>query len=542
MEEFMDRIITPIIVCIFLLVGCVSNPSDQRSKSNAQACLRINIGNDPATLDPRKSRSLSDRTLMNMLYEGLTRINREEKVEPALSQVIEVSSDLMTYTFYLRHANWTNGEVVKASDFAYSWEQILDPSFSSPNAFQLYPIKNAKAIKEGKLPFSALGIEVIDTYTLKVNLEQPTPYFLEMTAFPAFFPVCESADRMREKTQEMGVSTPYCGPFCLQSWKHNDYLQVVKNPHYWDAASVKLQEIAMYMVKEETEVRMFEKKQLDWVGSPLSNIPIDAIASFKKDKALQSKSMLGTYFLRLNTKNAILENVNIRKAMAIALDRQAMIQHVLQGEQSPATGLVPISMGLQRNAYFQDHDVEEAKSLFTKGLVELGIGIQDLPNLVLVFPSGEKNHVLSQAIQQEWLRVLGWKISIQSVERKIYFDRLSHHDYDIAAGSWIADFNDPINFLEIFKYRSTSTNNTLWENTRYISMLDESSAQSDPEARRLLLAQSEDLLMKEMPIIPIFHYNMLFAKHDYLKEMVISSMGNLDFKWAYLENAEKQVN
>ncbi|MEI8328614.1 MAG: peptide ABC transporter substrate-binding protein [Chlamydiia bacterium] len=535
----MNLIMIAMISCLFLLPGCGSSPSNDGSAPHARACLRINIGEDPSTLDPRKSRSLCDRTLVNMLYEGLTRINREEKVEPAMAQVIEVSSDLMTYTFYLRQAKWTNGESVKASDFAYSWQKMLDPSFASPNASQLYPIKNAKAIKDKHLPMGMLGIEVIDPYTLKVSLEQPTPYFLEMTAFPAFFPVCESVDRMQQEVGAKSVSTPYCGPFRLQSWKHNDQLQVVKNEQYWDATAVKLQEIAMYMVKEETEMRMFEKKELDWVGSPLSNIPIDAIMGFKKGKALQSKAMLGTYFLRLNTKQSILSNVNIRKAIAIAIDRQALVEHVLQGDQTPATGLVPLSLRLQTKPYFQDHDVQEAKRLFSQGLAELGTSANALPPLVLIFPTGEKSNLLSQAIQQHWLKAFGLQVSIQAVERKVYYDRLANQDYDIAAGSWIADFNDPINFLEIFKYQSTNTNNTSWENNRYIQLLDESSAQGDPAERRLLLAQSEDLLIKEMPIIPIFHYNMLFAKQGYLKEIVLSSMGNLDFKWAYLENEDK---
>ena len=186
----------PVIVAfLFMLIGCSSDHSNSTA-STSPDILRINIGQDPSTLDPRKARSLCDRTIMNMLFEGLTRINREEKAEPALAQVIEVSSDLMTYTFYLRNAKWTNGEQVKASDFAYAWKKILDPSFASDNSFQLYPIKNAQDIKKGKMHIDLLGVEVIDDLTLKVTLEQPTPYFLELTAFPAFFPVCEAADRL----------------------------------------------------------------------------------------------------------------------------------------------------------------------------------------------------------------------------------------------------------------------------------------------------------------------------------------------------------
>lgn len=530
--------IVPAIVSLFcLLCGCNGSNTSQSNKAE-MASLRINIKEDPSTLDPRKSRSLTDRTIMNMLYEGLTRINKEEKVEPALAQVIEVSSDLTTYTFYLRSAKWTNGEAIKASDFAYAWKKVLDPKFPADNAFQLYPIKNAKAIKQGTLSSDALGVEVIDEQTLKVTLEQPTPYFLELTAFPAFFPVCQSADMKNPHWAERETTTVSCGPFRLQKWKHSDELEVVKNEEYWDAATVKLPKIIMCMVKEETELKMYEKKELDWIGSPLSTIPQDALNSFGKAASLQSKPMLGTYFFRVNTSKSPLNNINIRKAFAIAIDRASIVEHILQGNQKPATGLVPASMGLQRTPYFQDHDVEEAKRLFHKGLAELEMTPADFSELTMIYPTGERNHLISQAVQQQWSEALGIRLRIQSIESKVYFDMISKLSYDIAIGSWVADFNDPINFLEVFKYKTASTNNTAWENSQYTKLLDESSAISDPDERRIVLAQSEDLLMKEMPIIPVFYYNMLYASHPYVKEMVLSSMGNLDFKWAHLENAK----
>jgi oligopeptide transport system substrate-binding protein len=526
----------PTIVSLFCLL-CSCSSTDSSLGKGALSTLRINIGEDPSTLDPRKSRSLCDRTLMNMLYEGLTRTNREEKVEPALAQVIEVSSDLMTYTFYLRNAKWTNGLPIKASDFAYAWKKILDPKFPSDNASQLYPIKNAKLVKQGTLALSDLGLEIIDDQTLKVTLEQPTPYFLELTSFPAFFPVCEAVDRENPHWAEKESASVSCGPFRLEKWKHNDELQVVKNESYWDAGSVKLLKIVMYMVKEDTELKMFEKKELEWVGSPLSHIPVDALKNFGREQGLKSKAMLGTYFFRVNTEKAALNNGNIRKALAIAIDRQSIVDHILQGDQKPATGLVPASMGLQSNPYFLDHDTEEARRLFQKGLTEIGMTVDSFPSITLIFPTAEKSSLIAQAVQQQWAETLGITLHIQSLERKVYFDILSKQNYDIAVGSWVADFNDPINFLEVFKFKTSGTNNTSWANSEYTRLLDESAALSDPEERRAILAQSEDLLMKEMPIIPIFYYNMLFANQSYVKEMVLSSMGNLDFKWAHLENA-----
>jgi oligopeptide transport system substrate-binding protein len=195
-------------------------------------------------------------------------------------------------------------------------------------------------------------------------------------------------------------------------------------------------------------------------------------------------------------------------------------------------------MGLQRAPYFQDHDVEEARSLFHKGLQELGLSNDSLPSLPMIFPAGDKNYLIAQAVQQQWQDALGLHIEIQSLEKKVYFDQITHQNFGIATGSWIADFNDPINFLEVFKYKTASTNNTGWENATYAHLLDESSAISDPEERLQLLSQSEDLLMKEMPLVPVFYYNMLFASQNHVKEMVLSSMGSLDFKWAHIAREE----
>jgi len=537
----MKFLMTAILTTFLLLSGCSSNDSLKNIQPNNKTSLRINIGEDPSTLDPRKSRSLCDRTIVNMLFEGLTRINKEEKAEPALAQVIEVSSDMMVYTFYLRNAKWSNGETIKASDFLYSWKKILDPKFFSPNAFQLYSIKNAKSIKQGDLPLNELGVEILDEQTIRVYLENPTPYFLELTAFPAFFPYCESADKYNVEKLDKEETIVCCGPFKLKKWKHSDELVVVKNETYWDSASVKLSEIVMCMVKEDTELRMFEKQELDWLGSPLSNIPVDSLNSFHEGSMLKSKPMLGTYFLRLNTVNKVLKNTKIRQALAISIDRKSIVDHILQGNQSPATGLVPTSMGLQNTPYFQDHDVEEAKVLFKKGLLEEGIAVNDFQDISMIFPSGEKNYLIAQALQQQWFESLGIHITIRSVEKKVYFDMLSKQNFDIAAGSWVADFNDPINFLEVFKYRNASTNNTFWEDKQYIHKLEESSAQADPDERKFILAHCEDLLIKQMPIIPVFHYNMLFASHSYLKDMMLSSLGNLDFKWAYLDNRTDTV-
>lgn len=516
---------------IFLWVICIGITSCHRSSTPKAQTLRINLKDEPQTLDPRKARDLNTITLMKMLFEGLTRINREGDAELALAERIEYSPSKTEITFFLKEAQWSNGDIITSEDFSRAWRQCLDPLFPCDLAFQLYVIKNAKSVKEGLLPMEALGIEVIDSRCFRVQLENPTPYFLKLLAAPPFFPV------HLQDSDPHPAAMVNNGPFSIEEWKPQDHLLAVKNSHYWDAANVQLNEIYLTMIPEETELMLFEKNQLDWAGSPLSVLPLEALAKLKEQHQLKTKEMLGTYFLRANTQAAPFNHPKIRRAFALAINRQALIDHIAQGGQIPATGLVPISLGLQKDPYFKDGDVVLATQLFNEALEELKIPKEAFASVSLLYYSRERNRVIAQALQQQWFEAFGVRITLESIEGKVYFDRVAKADYQLAAGSWIADFEDPINFLEVFKYSQSSTNNTFWHHSEYTSFLDRAQVESDNVARFRFLANAEKILMDEMPIIPIFYYTMLYVNRPEVKDIVLSSTGQLDFKWAYTERS-----
>jgi oligopeptide transport system substrate-binding protein len=538
----MYRSLTFAISLIFLamLPGCQS--AVQKSKNNgASRTLRINIHNEPQTLDPRKARSLSGQTIVRMLFEGLTRINKEEKAELALASSVAISSDLKTYTFHLKESNWSNGDPVLASDFAYAWKQVLSPDFPSDTAFHLYVIKNAKAAKEGKIPPDQIGVKTLDDKTLEVELESPTPYFLDLVASPPFFPVHQKIDQQNPAWFQNASVYVGNGPFQLLEWQHQDHLTLVKNNQYWDAPIVKILSLELQMLQEETEFKCFEKKEMDWAGSPLSTLPVDALDSLRKENELHTKELLGTYFIRVNTEAFPFNHPSMRKAFALAIDRSSIVDHVTRGNQIPATGLVPISLKLQKQPYFQDKNITEARKLFEEALNAQQLTKKNLPEITLLYGTSERNHLIAQAVQEQWFEAFGIRVKLQSVEGKVYYDRLSKQDFQLSSGSWIADFADPISFLEIFKYKKGSSSNTLWENAHYIQLLDCASQEPDLEQRLELLAKSEQILIDEMPIIPIFYYTMLYVNQPDLKEVVLSSMGQIDFRWAYFEKSEKWI-
>ncbi len=528
------------VMRVFVFAVCMLSSfllsCQKSSKAVTSSALKVNIVDDPSTLDPRRVRDLSGRILMNMLFEGITRISKEEKASLALAEKVDISDDGLTYRFTLKEAYWSNGDPITASDFIYSWKSVLDPKFSADNAFQLYPIKNAQKVKSGVLPAEALGVKLIAEKVFEVTLEKPTAYFLELLSMPVFFPVNERIDRENSHWPEEAQSFVCSGPFKVKTWKHNDLFSVSKNGSYWDAGQVRLSSIDMYMVKEDTEFSMFEKKELDWSGSPFSNLPLDALKSLKSSGNLHAQPILGTFFLRINTDRYPLNNAHLRRALALAIDRKAIIDFVLQGEQLPATGLVPSVMGLQDPLYFADHDTERAKELFALALEEMHMTKEEFPSFTFTYLSNQKNHLIAQAIQEQWRETLGIHIALESLERKVSFEKISKQDYAIAIGAWNADFNDPSNFLDVFKYKTASTNNTSWENPDYVHLLEQASVSNNPTQRNTLLKLSEQILISQMPIIPIYHYTMLYLSNKEVKDVVVTTLGDIDFKWAYLES------
>lgn len=517
-----------------LLFFLLSLSACQNRTDPALRIAKVNLRIDPCTLDPSIARSVNDLTLAKMFFEGLTRVGANEEPELALAESVEVSSDLMTYTFRLRSSQWSNGDPVKASDFIYAWKRNLSP-LSASYALQLYCIKNAKAIKEGIIDSEELGVSAIGEDTLIVELETPVPYFLKIVALPVYFPICEKVDRQHRKwTQEMEQFV--CnGPFYPIRWAHSDSLSVRKNPMYWDAKQVKLDGLELIMVNEETELGLFEKGMLHWVGSPLSNLPVDALEMLKKKDLLQVKPVLGTAFIRTNLQRKPFCHLLVRRAFALAIQRQEIVNHVLQGGQAPATGLVPTTFALQKQPYFSDAAIIEAQRSFEQALKELAVTKETFPKITLTYASSERNHQLAQTLQAQWLSGLGISVALERLELKVYFDRLVRGDFDLILGSWFADLDDPTDFLVLFSDKSHARNNTGWEDRDYTELLHSSFQCAEKQKRKQLLSLCEKMLMDAMPIIPLFHYTMLYAQDFHLKGVILSYLGSLDFKWAELD-------
>jgi oligopeptide transport system substrate-binding protein len=516
---------------LLLFSSCTRKSNAISTKPNE---MRINIGSEPNTFDPRKARDLISLNLTKMVFEGLFRIDPEGKPAFGLVEEYSLSVDLKTYTFHLRESVWSDGIRATSEDFAYAWKKVLDPQFVADNAFLLYPIKNAKGIKKGEISPDALGIQTPNPLTLIVELESPAPYFLDLTTSPVFFPIAKHLDEKDPAWSNHSETFVSNGPFQIASWKHNGSIELIKNERYWDKEHVELEKLDLIMVHEDVEPLMFEKGELDWAGSPISTLPVEMIPHFQKKKTLQSTPLLGTYFLRNNIEKPPLHLPEIRKALALSIDRKAIIA-LTNGTQMPATSLVPPCMGLRKNPYFQDADFEEALELFEEGLKKGGYTRETLPKITLTYASLQRNHVIAQALQQQLLQTLGIEVQLEAIERKVFFDRISKKDYQLGYCSWIADFNDASNFLSVFKSKEVGMNNTNWDHSHFRSLLNQAEQSSDIQERLILLGNAEQILIDEMPITPLFHTLALYLKDERIEGIVLSPTGSIDFKWAHFK-------
>lgn len=527
-------IFTSVLAC--LGIGCQKKKDPSRQEMTQY--LHLNLKNEPATLDPRRGGDVISSNLHFILFEGLVRLNADGSISPAQARSFDISEEGTVYTFHIRDAMWSNGTAVTAYDFEKSWKDILDPNFPSINTHLLYPIKNAEAAKKGKIPLMEVGITAKDEKTLVVTLEKPTPYFLDLIAFCVFFPVNSQIDKdFPDWAHHAGEHFVSNGPFILKGWKHNNEIIVKKNPSYWDANRIHLEAIHFSMVgNEATALQMFENGQLDMIGDPLSPLPIDAIPTLKKKGKLFNHPAGGTTMITFNVDRAPFNNAKIRKAFGYAIDREGIVKNITQMGEIAATNLIPPVLKNDRNhPFFKDADVKRAQILLEEGMQELGISREAFKDLIYPYSTSEVNHKIAQALQQQWQQVLGIHVKIENVEHKVLMDKLIKRDYTFAQGLWLAQYNDQMNILERFRFKTNAKNYPNWENAEYSHLLEQSFYENGTK-RLETLEKAESLFLEEMPICPIYHWDMAYMIQPHLKNVGLTPVGDLVFEKIDLES------
>ncbi len=497
------------VVLTLLLCGC----STASRPPSGNKTLRINIQREPFTLDPRKGGDLVSSTVHFLLYEGLTRLSPKGTIEYIGAKKVLISKDQKTYTFLLRDTYWSSGDPVTAFDYERSWKAMLDPNFPSPNAFLLYEIKNSEKAKKGEVPIDTVGIKAVDQKTLVVTLERPCSYFLHITTFCSLFPFS-------------GEGT-YNGPFLLKKWKHHNEITFKKNPTYWAKNQISLDQIKMLIVENETTaLHLYEIDELDIMGFT-SHLPLDSLKKVSESNQLYKVDAAGTCFCVFNTDKFPFHNPNMRKAFAYSINRSEIVEHVTQMDEKIATGLIPPHLKKRSASLFLDADIAASKEYFQKGLGELQITKEDLPEIIFYYPRSEINHLLAQTLQQQWLQTLGIKVQLQAMDLKTLLEKLSRGDFFMGQYTFLAQYFDSMNLFERFKNKNNRKNFAQWEYPKFAEVLQASQVAAHIEMKDQLLDKAEELLIEEMPIAPLFHPTFVYLIKPHLKNVQFSPIGSI---------------
>ncbi|MGE7841908.1 peptide ABC transporter substrate-binding protein [Lysinibacillus sp. NPDC093712] len=501
--------------------------------------LNVVVASEPPSLHPQLATDTTSGAILQNVFEGLMVLDLDGKPAPGMAESYTESEDLLTYTFKLRDAKWSNGDPVVAGDFEYAWKWALNPENLSEYASLLYPIKGAEAYNLGEGSADDVGVKAEDDKTLVVTLQQPTAYFLELVAFKTYAPlnqkVVEGNDNWYTDAGENFVTN---GPFTLDTWKHNDSVVLKKNPEYWDASSVALDTVNIGMVENEaTASTMFKSGEIDYLGSPYQTVSLDEIDGFKADGSLQIADYAGVYWYKFNTTDKITGNANIRKALTLAIDRQGLIDNITKGEQKPALGMVPAAInGFEEDrGYFKDNDIEGAKAALKAGMEELGIKDPKDLKINVSFNTSEGHASIAQYIQEGWSKNLGITVGLENSEWQVYLEKLNVLDYQVGRMGWIADYNDAYSFLEMYDTAANGNNDTGWENPKYKELLKQSIAEGDSAKRLDLLKQAESIAVSEFPVAPIYYYTNLSVVDKKVKNMVPDILGNIKLKYVDVE-------
>ncbi|MEI7962210.1 MAG: peptide ABC transporter substrate-binding protein [Verrucomicrobiota bacterium] len=491
------RLLVPVVGVLFGVLSC--------SPRHERADLVFINGAEPETLDPALITGQPEGRVVNALFEGLLRFDRHGRSTPGAAASWEVSPDHLTYTFHLRtDAKWSDGQPVTARDFVESWRRTLDPVTASAYSYQLFAVKGAEAFATGKeKDFAKVGVEATDPLTLKVTLARPTPYFLDLCAFPTLYPVrVDLIARYGDDWVKPGRLVGN-GGFVLEDWRINDSIRLKKNPLYWDAGHVQLGSVDVLPIsKANVAYNFYAAGQADLIMDK-GLAPPSLLDALKSRPDFHAAPFLGTFFLRFNCAKGPFTDPRVRKAFSMAIDRKRITDKITRAGESTALSFVPPGIP----GYSAPSGLTEGSTAAAQLLAEAGYpGGKGFPLTTYLYSEGELNEGVAIELQSMWKEALGVSIQLARQEWKVYLNSLGSLDFGIARSSWVGDYPDPNTFLDLFLSES-GNNRTGWKSTHYDDLIHQAAAETDPKVRFSTLKKAEEYLIREgVPIAPLFFY------------------------------------
>ncbi len=560
MKKF-TAVVAPVLAMSMALTACSGSGGEKKTtttssgggeenkseiKYAAKQVLNRTENQEIPTMDTSKSTDTLGSQILGNTMEGLYRLDKDNKPIPAAAESSTKSEDGKKYTFKLRKdAKWSNGDPVTAKDFVFAWQRLLDKNTASEYAFIAYYIKNAEAINKGEKPLTDLGAKAVDDYTLEVELEKPVPYFLNLLAFPSYYPLNEKF--VKEKGDKYGLeadTTVYNGPFVMSSWKHEQGWQLKKNDKYWDKKTVKLEEINYSVVKEvATKVNLYDTGSIDF--TLLSGEFVDKYKSNKEEYGEYAES--STFFLRLNQKrngqDTPLKSKKLREAIALSVDKKGLANVILNNGSKATDQLVPKGLATGPDGKdYQDtfknglkYDPKKGAAAWEAAKKELG---KDQVTIELLsYDDGTAKKIADYVKDQIEKNLKGVTINtkIQPFKHKLKLE--TAQDYEISYAGWSPDYADPMTFIDMFESKSPY-NQMSYSNAKYDEMVQKAGNElmGDAKKRWETLGKAEKLFLEEdAGLVPLYQTGRAYVMKPTVKGIVKHNISpEYSFKWAYV--------
>ncbi|HYE44476.1 MAG TPA: peptide ABC transporter substrate-binding protein [Caulobacter sp.] len=496
---------------LLVLAACSEQPVSRPPCPQGKVCLTIGNTNEPATLDPHTSTGTWEDRIQSDLFIGLTQSAADGTTVPGVAERWETSADGLTWTFHLREAVWSDGHPLTAEDFVFSLRRVLDPNTASEYASLLFLIQNAEAVNSKKAPLEALGVRAIDARTLEIKLNHPAPYLSELARHHVLYPVPKHVvEKHRADWIKPGKMVSN-GPYMLVDWKLGDNVHVVKNPRFWEASSVCVDEVFYYPTNDAISAeRRVARGELD-INTDISS---NRIARLRQAMPgyVRTHTYLGATYLAFNrsakTKVPALRDKRVRQALTMSIDRNFITKGLLRGGQLPADTKVPPGVANYTQSpgpYWASWPFEKRQAEARRLLAEAGFGPDNPLRFELKHRNSADPMLFVPAIQADWKQV-GVLATLAQQEGQVSYADYRVRNFEVADAAWVADYNDATSFLDLERSNYGPQNYGDYDNPEYDALMAKADNEPDAAKRARYLSQAETIMLNDAPIAPIYFY------------------------------------
>ncbi len=521
--------------------GGTTEPAAGAEASGEPKVLRLNNGSEPGTLNPGLAQGTHESWVIDHSFEGLFRKTPDGTIELGVAEEATTAEDGKTVTVKIKQGlTWSNGDPVTAKDFEYQWKWILDPANAAKYAGMLYIFEGAEAFNAGTGTADDVKIKAVDDYTLEFTLVNPMGYMKDYMTHYTFLPV-NSTVAQRNPGWDIDLAEYTTnGAFTIDEWNHNESLILSKSQTYYEKDNIKLDRVELRMVEDQiTAWQSYLAGDLDMD----IDIPTDVLGELisSQNAELETEPELSTYYYMFNLDVKPYNNAKVRKALAMAIDRETIVTQVTKGGQMPAYAMTPpgvpdLGDGGDYKENLGDlfsYDPTAAKALLEEGLAEEGMTLADV-NPTIVYNTSEGHKKIAEAIQNMWRTGLGIEATIENMEFQVLLDRRSTGDFQICRAGWVGDYVDPMTFLDMW-VTGSSFNEGNWSNAEYDALIETAKTSSDDKVRFDSYKKAEQILMEEMPIAPIYFYTKSFTVKPYVTGVFKPVNRYPDFRFADIQ-------